>query len=94
MVNECGTVDGMKIGRGNRSTRRTPTSVSLFPQFPHDLTWDRTVVLFNHENSQQIVKSRRMRWAGYVTRIGNKRNAYRIFVRKPEGKRPPGKPRP
>jgi hypothetical protein len=34
-----------------------------------------------------------MRWAGHVARIGEKRNAYRIFVGKPEGKRPLGRPR-
>jgi hypothetical protein len=33
------------------------------------------------------VKSRRMRWAGHVARMGEKRNAYRILVEKPEGKR-------
>jgi hypothetical protein len=35
---------------------------------------------------------RRMRWAGHVARMGEKRNAYRILVGKPEGKRPIGKP--
>jgi hypothetical protein len=39
-----------------------------------------------------MIKSRRMRWAGYVARIGAKRKAYRILVGKPEGKRPLGKP--
>jgi hypothetical protein len=34
-----------------------------------------------------------MKWAGHVTRIGEKRNAYRILVRKPEVKRPLGRPR-
>jgi hypothetical protein len=34
-----------------------------------------------------MTKSRRMRWAGHVARIGAKRNAYRIVVGKPEGKR-------
>jgi hypothetical protein len=34
------------------------------------------------------MKSRRMRWAGHVARMGEKRNAYRILVGKPEGKRP------
>jgi hypothetical protein len=34
-----------------------------------------------------------MRWAGHVARIGEKRNAYRILVGKPEGKRPPGRPK-
>jgi hypothetical protein len=40
-----------------------------------------------------MIKSRRMRWAGHVARMGEKRNAYRILVGKPEGKRPLGKPR-
>jgi hypothetical protein len=34
-----------------------------------------------------------MRWAGHVARIGEKRNAYRILVGKPEGKRQLGRPR-
>jgi hypothetical protein len=40
-----------------------------------------------------MIKSRRMRWAGYVARMGDKRNAYRILVGKPEGKRPLRRPR-
>jgi hypothetical protein len=40
-----------------------------------------------------MMKSRRMRWAGYAARMGEKRNAYRILVGKPEGKRPLGSPR-
>jgi hypothetical protein len=40
-----------------------------------------------------ITKSRKMRWARHVTRMGEKRNAYRLLVRKPEGKRPLGRPR-
>jgi hypothetical protein len=40
---ECGTVGEMRIGRGNRSTRRKPTPVPLCsPQIPFDLTWTRT----------------------------------------------------
>jgi hypothetical protein len=41
----------------------------------------------------RIIKSRRMRWAGRVARIGEKGNAYRLLVRNPEGKRPLGRPR-
>jgi hypothetical protein len=41
----------------------------------------------------RIIKSRRMRWAGRVARIREKRNVYRILVGKPEGKRPLGRPR-
>jgi hypothetical protein len=40
-----------------------------------------------------MIKSRRMRWTGHVTRTKEKRNAYRILVGKPEGKRPLGRPR-
>jgi hypothetical protein len=39
-----------------------------------------------------MIKSRRMRWEGHVARMRAPRNAYRILVGKPEGKRPPGKP--
>jgi hypothetical protein len=38
-------------------------------------------------------KSRRMRWAGHVARMGEKRNAYRILMGNPEGNRPLGRPR-
>jgi hypothetical protein len=41
----------------------------------------------------RIIKSRRMRWAGHVARIGEKRNVYRLLVGKPEGRRPLGRPR-
>jgi hypothetical protein len=34
-----------------------------------------------------------MRWVGHVAQLGEKRNAYRILVGKPEGKRPQGRPR-
>jgi hypothetical protein len=40
-----------------------------------------------------MIKSRRMRWAGHVARMREKRNAYRILVGKPEGKKPLGTPR-
>jgi hypothetical protein len=41
----------------------------------------------------RMIKSRRMRLAGHVARMGEKRNAYRILVGKPEGKRLPRRPR-
>jgi hypothetical protein len=40
-----------------------------------------------------MIKSRRMRWAGHVARMGETRNAYRILVGKPKGRRPLGRPR-
>jgi hypothetical protein len=41
----------------------------------------------------RIIKSRRMRWAGHVARMGKKRNVYKLLVRKPDGKRPLGRPK-
>jgi hypothetical protein len=41
----------------------------------------------------RIIKSRRMRWAGHVARMGEKRNVIRLLVGKPEGNRPLGRPR-
>jgi hypothetical protein len=40
-----------------------------------------------------MIESRRMKWAENVTRMGEKQNAYRILVGKPEGKIPLGRPR-
>jgi hypothetical protein len=41
----------------------------------------------------RMTTSRRMRGAGHVARMGEKRNAHRILAGKPEGKRPLGRPR-
>jgi hypothetical protein len=49
--------------------------------------------LYCSPNIIRMIKSSSMRWAGHVTRIGEKRNAYRILVGKPEGRRPLGRPR-
>jgi hypothetical protein len=49
--------------------------------------------LFSSPSIIRMIKSRRMRWAGHVARMGEKRNAYRILVGKPEGKRQLGRPR-
>jgi hypothetical protein len=40
-----------------------------------------------------MMKSRRMRWAGHVERMGEKRNTHKILVGKPEENRPLGRPR-
>jgi hypothetical protein len=42
----------------------------------------------------RVNKARRMRWAGHVARIWKKRNAYRLLVGKPEGRRLLGRQRP
>jgi len=49
--------------------------------------------LYSLPNSIRVVKSRRMRWAGHVTRMGERRGAYRDLVGKPKGKRPLSRPR-
>jgi hypothetical protein len=49
--------------------------------------------LYSSPSIIRIIKSRRMRWAGHVARMGGKRNAYRLLLGKPEGKRPLGRPR-
>jgi hypothetical protein len=49
--------------------------------------------LYSLPNIVQVVKSRRMRWARHVARIGEERGTQRLLVGKPEGKRPWGSPR-
>jgi hypothetical protein len=49
--------------------------------------------LYFSPNIIRIIKWRRMRLAGHVARMGEKRNAYRLLVGKPEGKRPLGRAR-
>jgi hypothetical protein len=49
--------------------------------------------LYSSPSIIRMIKSRRIRWAGHVVRMGERRNAYRILMGKPEGKRPPGRPK-
>ena len=49
--------------------------------------------LYSLPNIVRVVKSRRMRWAGHVVRMGQGRGVYRVLVGKPEGKRPVGRPK-
>jgi hypothetical protein len=49
--------------------------------------------LYSSPSIITMIKSRRMRWAGHLERMGEKINACRILVGKPEGKRPLGRPR-
>jgi hypothetical protein len=51
----------------------------------HNMYYSPTIV--------RVIKSRRMRWAGYVARMGEGRGVYMALVGKPEGKRPLGRPR-
>jgi hypothetical protein len=49
--------------------------------------------LYSSPSIIRMMKSRTMKLAGHVARMGEKRNAYRILVRKPEGKSPLGRRR-
>jgi hypothetical protein len=49
--------------------------------------------LYSSLNIVLVIKSRIIRWAGHVALMGDGRVVYRVFVRKPEGKRPLGAPR-
>jgi hypothetical protein len=48
--------------------------------------------LYSLPNIVRVVKSRRMRWAGHVARMGEDRGVHRVLVGRPEGKRPLGIP--
>jgi len=49
--------------------------------------------LYSSSNIVRVIKSRRMRWAGHVARMGDERGVYRVLVGKLEGRRPLGRPR-
>ena len=49
--------------------------------------------LYPSPNIVQVIKSRRMRWAGHVARMDEERGAYRLLVGKRERKRSLGRPR-
>jgi hypothetical protein len=66
-------------GRGNRRMEK--------------ITYEELNDLYSLPNIVLVVKSRRMRWAGHVARMGGGRGAHRVLVGKPEVKRPLGRPR-
>ena len=49
--------------------------------------------MYSSPNIVRVIKSRRMSWAGHVTRMGEERGVYRVLLGKLEGKRPLGRPR-
>jgi hypothetical protein len=54
---------------------------------------EKLYALYFSPNIIRVIKSRRLRWAGHVACMGEKRGAYRDLVGKPEGRRPLGRPR-
>ena len=69
--------------------------------WPNMLTWNVKLILsvvFSHNlyyspNILRVIKSRRMRWAGNMARMGEERGVYRVLLGKPDGERPLGRPR-
>jgi hypothetical protein len=49
--------------------------------------------VYSSSNIIWVMKSRKLRWAGHVARMGERRGAYRALVGKPEGRKPLGRPR-
>ena len=49
--------------------------------------------LYSSPHTFLLIKSRKMRWAGHVARVGERRGVYRVSVGEPQGKRPFGRPR-
>jgi hypothetical protein len=68
------------------------------PKREEDGSWrklhnDKLHSLHSSPNIVRVIKSKRMRWAGHVARMGEGRSVYRVLVGRPEGKRPLGRPR-
>jgi hypothetical protein len=68
------------------------------PKREEDGSWrqlhnDELHSLYSSLNIVRVIKSRRMRWAGHVARMGERRGVYRVLVGRPEGKSPLGRPR-
>jgi len=59
----------------------------------YDISSLRVNDLYFSPNIVRVIKSKRMRWAGHVARMGERRGVYGVLVGKPEGKRPLGRPR-
>jgi hypothetical protein len=68
------------------------------PKRDEDRSWrklhnDEIHSLYPSPNIIGAIKSRKMKWVGHVARMGEGRSVYRVLVRRPEGKRPLGRPR-
>jgi hypothetical protein len=62
----------------------------LYETFSHN---GELYALYSSPNIIRVIKSRRLRWAGHVARMGERRGAYGALAGKPEERRPLGRPR-
>jgi hypothetical protein len=74
-----------KTYRGENCIMMNFTASSSLCNFLHDTSSSPNIV--------RVIKSRRMRWAGHVTRMEERRGVSRVLVGRPEGKKPLGRPR-
>ena len=74
----------------NKPTRYNSSSIVFINSYKYN---EELSDLYSLPNIVRVVKSRRMRRAGHVARMGDGRGVHRVLVRKPEGKRPLGRPR-
>jgi hypothetical protein len=63
------------------------------PPYLEKIAYDELHSLYSSPNIVRVIKSRRMRWAGHLERMGRREVFYRVLVGRPEGKRPLGRPR-
>jgi hypothetical protein len=66
------------------------------PKRKEDGSWrklhnDELHSLYSSQNIVRVIKLRRMRWAGHVEDMGERRGVYRVLVGRPEGKTPLGR---
>jgi hypothetical protein len=80
----------------NHCECQIPVKLNRFHLNIYDLTHARFIFLLPIITPVPVkirMTKSRMRWAGHVARMGDRRNAYSVFVGKPEGRRPLGRPR-
>jgi hypothetical protein len=76
----------LRVLKGGKKEERGLETNSLVNSFELKLHNEELHNLYSSPSIIRMIKSRRMRWAGHVTRMGEKRKAYRILVGNPEGK--------